>query len=307
MKEFLKRLYSVQHFELMFFCLFLLTFQSCKEDECGVNFSSAEEDFIGEGEAFQAQESYNKAIKLYDKAIRLNANNYVARSNRAICLFKKEGINQSKVAIGEMLDELEFAIDVCPDFRPAYTNIISISNEFGVSFLTIDYGREFIARFGESCYVNSMLAQAYFNVGDTARVAHMSDYLLNMPCNYGNGALTVARYQMKVGKYDSAKQILLDLINTNKGYYLTHRYLGQLYLALEENTSAKASFLQAMLLNREDFDSAYELAKIFVEEGDLKEACDYLNSAYRNSSQVIRFREQRLEVQKLIQTICNQK
>lgn len=88
-------------------CLsFLLALSSC---------GKSEEQLVEEGRNLMGQESYAEAIKLFNKALEKNSNNYTALNAKGVALLRINELDESAITFGQAI-----RVD-STDYRAYYT------------------------------------------------------------------------------------------------------------------------------------------------------------------------------------------
>jgi len=229
------------------FSLFMTLLFSCTGPECGIEFSRDEEKHISKGELLQQAGEFDQAISEYAKAIKINRYNYVALSDIASCIFEKDGMSISRDSLSICLDMLEYAIELCPEFRPAYTNIITITSDYQIANLAVHYGGLYNSVFTENCYINTKIAKSYLEMLDTLNARLIISKQLDVGCNDPDLFIVASKYHQVVGDTLKAKKILTSLIEEEPSNSVALTEIGKLLSNIGNTDEAKLAYQEALL------------------------------------------------------------
>ena len=90
--------------------------------------------------------------------------------------------------------------------------------------------------------------------------------------------LAKAKFYFNMGNSKKAKQILIDLLEKNDESYKGHKLLAEIYEAEGGMRKAIDEYVQAIDINKQDYDSYYKVAKLLTDLDKKDEASQMLNS-----------------------------
>ena len=93
-----------------------------------------------------------------------------------------------------------------------------------------------------------------------------------------NVKIYIAKFYFSVGNNKKAKQILNDLLEKNPNSYKGHKLLAEIYEAEGGMRKAIDEYVQAIDLNKKDYDSYYKVANLLNDLGKKDEASQMLSS-----------------------------
>ena len=234
--------------------------------------------WFSKGLIFMKQENLNEANKCFLKIINNNPSAFDAHFNLASCFFRQHkyaaAINHFRISSrnSELANRSLYLMAQCYSKRNDFDQaIVAMEKLIQLDAKNISY-RKALGEFYEGAEEYDMAEEVYYDL--TIIAPTRSEFWLKL-----------AFSQIKNKNFEKAEKTLNKVFRVQPGHIEAHKVLAELYAAKHLYKEAIEEFQRILMLNENNGEAYYSLAKIYHEINREVDEMDSLNKAVCNGKE----------------------
>ena len=240
---------------ILFACLCALWLTACRERSgCVALLDHRDEEYIDRVNELMEDGDLAAAIRLNDEALRYNPRNYMALSNRGALCFAQKRHYLTRDELVCVLNDLEGALLICPNYVIGTSNLMTIGAEFGLCNQVIYAAKLRDSLVGLSTYHRTKLLMAYHHSRYDTLAIRVGESVLRDAPAYTEAANYLALTYVRQGKYTRGQSLLEGVIEEGRADALTYYALGELHRTQEQFLLAGFYYRESVRLDPKHYD-----------------------------------------------------
>ena len=285
--------------------LYILLLHSCERQfGCTELLSDRDLEYVDRVNEMMKAGRLTEAIRTNNEALQHNPQNYMAISNRGALLFEQKGHRVDRKELGLIIEDLEYALAICPEYLPGSTNLMTIASEFQLSNQVIAAAWLRDSLVGLSDYHRTKLLIGYYHLGEYALAARVGESVIASQPDYREAANYLGLTYLQLGAYEKSEDLLTVFVRNGYADGLTYRALGQLSMIRGDTSHAVRHLRSSIRLNAREFTAYLELAGICEATGDTASACSYYLRMDSTCKDLFHYRYGRPAVRERLTQLC---
>lgn len=297
---------SMYRLSILFACLCALWLAACRERTgCEALLDYRDGEYIDRVNDLIEAGELAAAIRLNDEALRYNPRNYMALSNRGALRFEQKRHYLTRDELSCVLNDLEGALLICPNYVIGTNNLMTIGAEFGLFNQVINAAklRDSLVG-GLSTYHRTKLLIAYYHSGYDTLAIRVGESVLRDAPAYTDAANYLALTYVRQRQYPRGQSLLEGVVKDGRADALTYYALGELHRTQEHFLLAGFYYNESVRLDPKHYDAILALARLRERQENYSEACSNYQLAEANCRGIFGYRYEQAAVRRKIETLC---